>query len=1745
MGYTPLDEEEPFQQDTFEEEADTSGRGFTPIEEVGGREQQNRGFTPINEEEALLDTTGGDGAAGGVGGDVGGQAASGQGPEAGVGQRAKPDTARRRERQQAAVKGATDATSGLGTTEINIGGVQLASENINPAEQAFNAFAKRGLTEFGKAIKGVGNFVGQTDRAEQVSERLGIGGAGEADRRENKTAYQIGQFMVNSVQEAFPEDPEMQGSFLASKLPAAVGSGAAYIGAAAVSGGAGAAAMGSLSLAQQEFEQAKRKGSSDDEAFSAFLWNLPAGGIEAIPAARYFKRLDKFTGGQVKKVLSKGTKSLLQNKPAQTLIGGVDEAVQEIIQQTYSNIAAGKIYDKTRGIFEGVTEGGTLGFGAGILLNAMGLSLRGQYAKAQTKEARADIVEGYELLKQAGNDARMRDVVLDMEDLQAAELEQALRDRSDELNSIGREEAREPGMVMTLPNHEKDLAHWAIETKAVDDYGQPIPYYHGTDQTFGRFSKEKIGSEHDEGWYGAGFYWTPDPTNTEEFMADVELMQLTEEKAQEADTEIWQPEEPPQPNVRKAYLDLRDPLVVDRTINVPGSKALLDAFDRAISDPETRKDFEDAKMLLKKMRDRSLKDIDTGGKQATRVKNVDALNDVERKRWDELVEQYGKPLGTQSDFMNYISPHIGGKMATGFAKAAGKDGAVVYYHDNNNRTIGNANEVVVFDEKQIRNAYSPAQEKTTHTPLSDQAEIPDKYGSPLINAYEQYAFAKENREATSGVMDASESAYNEQAALHEQKLRELKQRARAEGVNPISFIRDMENRGYGTQAVAQLVAEEMAVQARQKQKARRVQEAHEVSTQQKTLMMTKPQLPSEAVEGTGTELATDAREKYVPEEERTMWRKFKNWFMGGSSYKETEPPAIRQEKQRTEGAMNAELKKMQLAAGKYLRALDEERGKASDEEVSQRERQLMEDTQAVLEGRKDLEDLPKSMREATMEMRVHVDRLSQQAINEGIASGPLEATFRQGLGIYLKRSYKIDDVEDWGRSNLDQQVLNEAAAYLQEENPDWSGERVQNEIDRILKQDRSSDYYLPGGEGDADFSSLRHRKTDEELDPRIRALMGEYTKGHINYMKSVANLAQMIHKSRFNQRVKEIGLEAGFIMDRAGDQRVPDHFEPVDLSNEQLDSPEQRRQNSTLAADPQVAQALEDLDNQYDPGLFVKSLLTMNAGAKYSKTVLAQITHGRNLIGGLGFALQNARKPKGKDFRWAYNVAVANARDKTDSRLLTGDPDPKQLEKDLLQMTKFGLLDQDTQIGEIRGLVEDIGEETSMENVMEQMISSRSNDNPVYKAARFLRLSGENASKVYQAEDNLIRLAFYKAEQRRFRKALPGWSDDRINAKAASNVKKTYQDYSQVPNWVKELRRVPPFGTFVSFHAEVFRTSINTASIGWQELNSPNRELKKIGAKRLAGLTASLIPLAGAEAGIAAAATKLMSDVTDEEDSWLRDFLAPWDKDSELAHVAREGLDFFYVNVSHLDPMSVIKEPVARAFRNGKEPPLDRLMGVARKLLGPFMDREIIATKLQEASQGMTTDGKPIWNRADSKATKAKKALWHVWEGFEPGAFRSARKMGYSYDVSVNQGIPDELQVGEELPKSQKEEWQAVLGAMGLRVTKVNVPRSLMFQGREYSKQIQSARSIFNKRAKYNENATPEEVSNAMKTANQAYREQYKEMRRKVQNARKLGMSWKEIDSKLDDAGVSKKYREDLKRGWARDLVGFEDMQKE
>ena len=76
--------------------------------------------------------------------------------------------------------------------------------------------------------------------------------------------------------------------------------------------------------------------------------------------------------------------------------------------------------------------------------------------------------------------------------------------------------------------------------------------------------------------------------------------------------------------------------------------------------------------------------------------------------------------------------------------------------------------------------------------------------------------------------------------------------------------------------------------------------------------------------------------------------------------------------------------------------------------------------------------------------------------------------------------------------------------------------------------------------------------------------------------------------------------------------------------------------------------------------------------------------------------------------------------------------------------------------------------------------------------------------------------------------------DDAIKEAAAWYIRNTYPTYSKVPEAIKAIRKLP-FGNFVSFPAEMMRTTYNITNIAAKEISSSNPLLRQTGYRRMIG----------------------------------------------------------------------------------------------------------------------------------------------------------------------------------------------------------------------------------------------------------------------------------------------------------------------
>ena len=151
------------------------------------------------------------------------------------------------------------------------------------------------------------------------------------------------------------------------------------------------------------------------------------------------------------------------------------------------------------------------------------------------------------------------------------------------------------------------------------------------------------------------------------------------------------------------------------------------------------------------------------------------------------------------------------------------------------------------------------------------------------------------------------------------------------------------------------------------------------------------------------------------------------------------------------------------------------------------------------------------------------------------------------------------------------------------------------------------------------------------------------------------------------------------------------------------------------------------------------------------------------------------------------------------------------------------------------------------------------------------------AQDLYVAEDDFYKIYNFLAEFDNLKNAYRGARPLKIELakQAASIVRNTVPNYAYVSDFIKGLRR-SPLGNFVSFPAEIIRTTFNSYRQGVKEVKDPAQ--LSIGARRLIrfGTLVAIIPPTVVEM------FRGMYGITRDELAAVRRFLPEWSRESTI-----------------------------------------------------------------------------------------------------------------------------------------------------------------------------------------------------------------------------------------------------------------------
>lgn len=741
--------------------------------------------------------------------------------------------------------------------------------------------------------------------------------------------------------------------------------------------------------------------------------------------------------------------------------------------------------------------------------------------------------------------------------------------------------------------------------------------------------------------------------------------------------------------------------------------------------------------------------------------------------------------------------------------------------------------------------------------------------------------------------------------------------------------------------------------------------------------------------------------------------------------------------------------------------------------------------------------IPKMMEQRAMELRRSEEFLSREFLPE-----PLLAQVESG-------AIKTKEAVALHRANLTERWLNQA---------------VNRDTDAFMG--------IGGGLGRLDLGIFKARK---EIPEAIEDYLGLIKEPEKRYAASVHRMAHDLATHQMLTKMRDAGLGRIFFDDKIHGA-MPNHFV-------EIPGGANRHPLAGLKTSPEIADVVRGIgERAKDYAPWLRAYMVANSGTKIGKTALSVQSHARNMLSWGAFLMSNghfgslpiAQLPTSGAARQAWQALSLG------KKVVKGGEVEKLLSKvvDRVTLIDGQKLALPEGIDAMRDLVGKghrfgvFGESANASDLAHHLGVAKSavGDRARRAAAqlsesglpgRAIVATGRGGKKAlqaglaaYGAEDDFGKLIAWMAETRNYMKAYKqeiaagAMSTDDVLKLTSRIVRDTTPTQSLASPAVRALRDFPLIADFPTFYGEIFRNAKNIVKQGFQELGSANPAIKKIGAQRLAGFTATLaVPMA------VPTALALKAGVTQDQQEAIREHLPEYMRDGHFGvwsadHQAKkyEAFDF-----SFMFPYTVLTEPAMAVLGQGKwdEATWDeRLAGAVAQSTEPFWGRSILAGTAFDIARGETSTGRAVRNKVEDLGPQVRDSLAYAAQQLQPGTATTAGKILQAAGVTHNP-------YGRRLPTE-------LLAVMGPRVIPIQVlstegrPGTIFYRARSVSEAVDGARTIYYQARR----APAPERDQARARANAAWRKTWDETERFLESLEVLGVKPSATERELKDGGL-------------------------
>ncbi|MCA0188427.1 MAG: hypothetical protein LCH90_21020, partial [Proteobacteria bacterium] len=503
-------------------------------------------------------------------------------------------------------------------------------------------------------------------------------------------------------------------------------------------------------------------------------------------------------------------------------------------------------------------------------------------------------------------------------------------------------------------------------------------------------------------------------------------------------------------------------------------------------------------------------------------------------------------------------------------------------------------------------------------------------------------------------------------------------------------------------------------------------------------------------------------------------------------------------------------------------------------------------------------------------------------------------------------------------------------------------------------------------------------------------------------------------------------------------------------------------------------------------------------------TVLSPTTAMRNWQSAMFFALAN-----GHFDLTQMKKSVAAFREQVRQNATDGDL------AYLRHLKELGVVYDTPYAGEMMRFIEDAKADSGVDTVMRVFGAS---DGAIAKGLRGVKQINQVAQGFYSFGDDFWKIIGFENEKAGLLKAgLPVAEAER---EAAKRIRDTYPTYSMVGAGIQKLSRFPLMGTFVSFPAEIVRTSANMLRTTAADLKSDNPALRALGMKRAVGMAV----VSGLFYGLAAL-SKAGSGVDDDEEEALRDLAPEWQKNSTFLFAGRdEKGQLRYFDMSFLDPYGYWKRPITAMLRD--QPWEKSAASAIKDMLTPFFGADIATAAIFQVLANKKDSGGKVYQEGADALDQTGAIANHLRKALQPGFVGNIERL-----TLAAQGVRRE---GSGQPYDLNDEMTALLG---WRASTMDPKTALYYRSFEFNDAMSEAKQVLTRTLRSVNPVSPEDIRDAREVAQSRQAEAFTEMRRLVLAAQAAGMNPAQIRQVLKQSSISQANAEALMRGTPPRLV--------